>query len=115
MRHQYADASHLFILLRTRGTRPSNRRTAEKRDELAPPHRCPRCHAERSRSVSTRTGSLEGVHQRYSITSSARASSDGGTVRFSTLAVFRLMTKSIFVACWTGKSAGFSPFKIRPV
>src|SRR5262245_30628466 len=36
-------------------------RTAEKRDKLAPPHCCPRWHAERSRSVSTRTGSLEGV------------------------------------------------------
>jgi hypothetical protein len=54
------DAAHPFNLLRTRRNRPSNR-TAEKRDKLAPPHRCPRWHAERSRSVSTRTGSLEGV------------------------------------------------------
>jgi len=49
------DAAHPFNLLRTRRNRPSNR-TAEKRDKLAPPHRCPRWHAERSRSVSTRTG-----------------------------------------------------------
>src|SRR5262245_57481620 len=51
-------------LLRVHGDRPS-RRAAEQRDELAAPH---------------------------SITSSARASSVGGTSRPSALAVFRLMT-----------------------
>jgi hypothetical protein len=50
----------------------------------------------------------------YSITSSARASRMGGTVRPSVLAVFRLMNSSAFVLCCTGKSAGFSPFRIRP-
>src|SRR5258706_9912964 len=53
--------------------------------------------------------------QLYSITSSARPSNDWGTVRPSILAVLRLMTISTFVACWTGRSAGFSPFRIRPV
>jgi hypothetical protein len=43
----------------------------------------------------------------YSITSSARASSDGGTVRPSTLAVLRLTTISNFVGCRMGRSAGF--------
>jgi integrase-like protein len=49
---------------------------------------------------------------RYSITSSARASSIGGTSRPSALAVLRLMTSSNFVGACTGKSAGFAPFRI---
>jgi hypothetical protein len=48
----------------------------------------------------------------YSITSSARASSDGGTSRPSTLAVVKLMTRSNLVGCSTGMSAGFAPRKI---
>src|SRR6266542_414264 len=52
---------------------------------------------------------------RYSITSSAVASSDGGTVRPSAFAAFRLMTSSNLVDCTTGRSAGFSPLRIRPV
>ena len=43
----------------------------------------------------------------YSITSSARTSNAGGTVRPRTLAVLRLMTISNLVGCWTGRSAGF--------
>ena len=31
-----------------------------------------------------------------------------------TLAVFRLITSSNLVGCSTGKSAGFSPFRMRP-
>ena len=48
----------------------------------------------------------------YSITSSARASSIGGTVRPSALAVIRLMTRSNLVGCSTGMSAGFVPRRI---
>ena len=44
------------------------------------------------------------------MTSSARARIDGGTVRPSALAVFRLTTNSNLVGCSTGRSAGFSPF-----
>src|SRR5262249_48094286 len=51
----------------------------------------------------------------HSITSSARPSSDGGTERPSAFAVPRLITSSTFVNCWTGRSAGFSPFRMRPV
>src|SRR5262245_1793569 len=65
--------------------RPRCRRTADERDELAPPH---------------------------SITSSASARSIGGTSRPSVLAVLRLITSSNFVGCSTGMSPGFSPFKI---
>ena len=50
---------------------------------------------------------------RYSITSSARASSDGGTVSPSSLAVLRLITNSCLVGACTGMSAGFSPFRMR--
>src|SRR5437899_6797296 len=50
-------------LLRISGKRPGDCRTAEKRDEIAPPH--------------------------HSITSSARASSVGGTARPSALVVLR--------------------------
>src|SRR5262249_43800502 len=49
----------------------------------------------------------------YSITSSTRVSSDDGTVRSSALAVFRLITSSNLVAACTGKSAGFSPLRMR--
>ena len=49
----------------------------------------------------------------YSITSSARASSDGGTVRPSAMAVLRLITSSYFVGACTGRSAGFSPLRMR--
>jgi hypothetical protein len=50
----------------------------------------------------------------YSITSSARASSVGGTSRPSALAVPRLMTSSNRVARSTGTSAGLAPLRIRP-
>ena len=39
---------------------------------------------------------------RHSITSSARASSEGGTLRPSVLAVFRLITSSNFAGCSIG-------------
>jgi hypothetical protein len=39
----------------------------------------------------------------HSITSSARESSEGGTVRPSAFAVFKLMTNSIFVGRSTGR------------
>ena len=49
----------------------------------------------------------------HSITSSARASNDGGTARPSALAVLRLIASSYLVGACTGRSAGFSPFRIR--
>ena len=55
------------------------RRAAEQRDELAPPH---------------------------SITSSARASSDGGTIRPSILAVLRLITNSNLVGLYDRQVGG---------
>ena len=61
------------------------RRAAEQRDELAPLH---------------------------SITSSARASSVGGTSMPSALAVRRLIRNSNFVGPSTGIKLGFAPFSI---
>src|SRR5262249_35199674 len=84
---QHPDPPHPLGLLRARRERPCGS-TAKERDELA---------------------SLR------SITSSARASSEGGTVRPSILAVSALMTSSNLLACTTGRSAGFAPLRMRPV
>ena len=48
----------------------------------------------------------------HSMTSSAVASSAGGTVRPKALAVFRLMTSLKRVGCSMGRSPGFAPFNI---
>jgi hypothetical protein len=74
-------------LLRPPRRWPCDRRAAEQRDELASLH---------------------------SITSSASASSLSGTVSPSAFAVLRWMTSSNLVGCMTGRSAGFSPLRIRP-
>src|SRR5262249_11686666 len=82
---------HRRRLLRPRRQWPRRRRAAEQRDELA------------------------ALHLRdHSITSSARASSVGGTVRPSARAVIRFMTKSNLIDCTTGRSAGLVPFRMRP-
>src|SRR5262245_30147187 len=85
---QHRDPPYPVRRLRRRSARrkqPSSH-TAEKHDERAPLH---------------------------SITSSARPSSIGGTMRPIVLAVFRLITSSNLVGCWTGRSAGFSPMSMR--
>jgi len=51
--------------------------------------------------------------RRYSITSSARPSISGGTVRPNALAVLRLMISSNLVGAWIGRSAGLAPLRIR--
>src|SRR5262245_13468510 len=76
-------------LLGARRERPPGRRAAEQRYELAP------------FELSA-----------HSITSSARASSVGGTSRPSAFAVLRLTTSSNFVGCSTGSSAGLAPLRI---
>ena len=52
---------------------------------------------------------------RYSITSSAIASTFAGIVRPNALAVLRLMTSWKVVGRNTGNSAGFAPLRMRPV
>src|SRR6516164_4835745 len=49
----------------------------------------------------------------HSITSSARASSDGGTPRPSALAVLRLMSNLYLVGACIGRLASFSPLRLR--
>ena len=56
---------------------------------------------------------LRGQNCAYSITSSARASSIGGTSRPSALAVLRLMASTYLFGACTGRSAGVSPFNMR--
>src|SRR5262249_59938735 len=85
--HEHADAPQALALLRARGDRPRNRRAAKERDESSPAN--------------------------HSITSSARASTLSGTVRPRALAVLRLMTSSYLVGACTGRSAGFSPLRMR--
>src|SRR5262245_52339599 len=75
-------------LLRAPRPRPCRCRAAEERYELAALH---------------------------SITSSARASSVGGTSTPSARAVGRLMTNSNLLDCTTGRSAGLAPLRILPV
>src|SRR5262249_55617149 len=71
-RHQHAYAPHALGLLRARRNRPTRRRAAKQRHELAALH---------------------------SITSSARTRNDSGIVRPSALAVFKLTTSSNLVGC----------------
>src|SRR5262249_54023309 len=50
---------------------------------------------------------------RCSITWSARSSSGGGVVRPTASGVLALMKSSNVVACSTGRSPGFAPFRMR--
>jgi hypothetical protein len=69
-RHKHADTPDALALLHARRERPRRRHAGEERDELAPVD---------------------------SITSSARAKSNGGTARPSSLAVLRLIISSNLV------------------
>jgi hypothetical protein len=69
---------------------------------------------------SERPATSEKCHNRkwggpYSITPSARASSDAGKERPSALAVFKLTISSNLVGSTTGKSLSFSPLRMRPM
>jgi hypothetical protein len=57
------------------------------------------------------SGATRSRHGDNSITRSARANIDGGTATPSALAVRRLITSSIAVACSIGIAAGFAPFR----
>src|SRR5450759_386749 len=69
-------------------------------------------------SVRPRTANAGLMHrskqQPYSITSSAMASTDPGTARPRVFAVLRFITSSSLVGRTTGRSAGFSPLRMRP-
>ena len=70
--------------------------------------------AHSTQAAVSRCSNMRGQSQTYSITSSARASSVGGTSRPRPFAVLRLMTISKIVGWITGRSAGFSPLRMRP-
>ena len=101
--------------------RLSNRARREARIALAANSRSPRLGTNRavgsdgwpqgSRSKATDRRDMIAARS-YSITSSARARSVGGTSKPSALAVWALMTISNLVGCWTGRSAGLAPLKI---
>jgi hypothetical protein len=54
-----------------------------------------------------------GHRQYHSITASACASTVGGTMRPRVFAVLRFITSSYLVGACTGRSAGFSPLRMR--
>ena len=81
------------------GARRNTRRSAANANSR--PHKCAVTSAQ-PRWSSTR----------YSMTWSARPSTDGGIVRPSALAVLRLMISASLDGCSTGNSPGFAPFKI---
>ena len=57
--------------------------------------------------------SITALQKFHSITSSAVASTDCGMVRPNVVAVLRFTTNSNLVGFWTGRSAGFSPRRMR--
>ena len=72
-----------------------------------------KCNAQNHRRCSGPPQQRDELPPLHSITSSAMASSVCGTVRPRAFAVLRLMTSSNLVGNWTGKSAGFSPLRMR--
>src|SRR5262249_40513090 len=84
------------------GLRPCNSRDSRERGSA-------RCQMEK---ISAGKFHLN-LPSHHSITSSARASNVEGTSRPSVLAVLRLMISSYLVGACTGKSAGFSPLRMR--
>src|ERR1700730_18255026 len=71
-------------------------------------HACPDCACAEDATAGTNLGCG------HSMTSSARARIEGGTVRPSAWAVLRLTTSSNVAGCCTGRSAGLAPLRIFP-
>src|SRR5262249_46527230 len=88
--HKEANPPHALALC-PRRQRPRRRRSAEEREEGAAVH---------------------GLAL-HSITSSARRSTMSGTCKTSALAALRLSVNSYFVGFCTGRSAAFSPLRMR--
>src|ERR1700751_1358713 len=87
-------------------------KTHIEHNESAMPHRADLNEACRYFADGPEPDSCSAARMAYSITSSARARSEGGTSRPSALAVLRLITSSNLVGCWTGRSEGLSPLRI---
>jgi hypothetical protein len=80
---------------------------------------CPKSDRGAAMQRTTRSAKSRLMHRSkqylYSITSSAIESTPDGIARPRAFAVLRLITSSSFVGRKTGRSAGFSPLRIRPV
>jgi hypothetical protein len=107
---------------RTRRSRRSPRPTmSSKRWRFSTTHACFSPASVSRPSAGANVGLLSAKSRReqmqrravLSMTSSARASSAGGTSEPSAVAVLRLNTSSYSVGACTGRSAGFSPFMMR--
>jgi hypothetical protein len=94
------------------GPTRNRRATGPLSEEVLPRRRCA-VRSQMTQSVSL-PPSIDALRKGHSITASARPSNAKGNVIPSAFADFRLRTNSILVACCTGKSAGFSPLRIRP-
>src|SRR3954467_10991858 len=102
--HSPAALLSRYLLTRFRALALFGRRSAERVVSS-------RRRAAENLTISGREQSQQG--RPYSITSSARASTVSGTIRPSVFAVLRLMTNSYLVGACTGRSAGFSPLRMR--
>src|SRR5215831_11803280 len=94
--HDYPNARDLLCGLRLNSRWPDEETKGERRDE---------------EEAAGKAGNERASRDRW-ITSSARASSDGGMVRLSALAVLRLITSSNLVGCSIGRSAGLAPLRV---
>src|SRR4030095_8603917 len=89
LRQEHANPPHALLLPPPRSRPPERCGAREEREEIA-------------------------AGGGYSMTSSARPSSGSGNVMPSVFAALRLMINSTLLDCWTGRSAGLSPFSNRP-
>src|SRR5215218_296422 len=100
---EHFDALPLFWIVLSQDTQPPDH-----------PHAIPGLRSCAKRPRERPANQPDAIPPSHSITSSARARRAGGMVRPRACAVFRLIASSNFSACITGKSAGFSPLRIRP-
>ena len=89
-----------------------DREMARCRGRRAPDHGGDRAREEGRGKLKRRDGSAANARS-HSITLSARSRNDSGMARPSALAVLRLTRSSNLVGCWTGRSSGLAPFRMR--
>src|SRR5262245_56257718 len=101
-------AENAYTVISCRLLRDRNRRQKDNRQQADEE----KCSTKAFRSLAFATHGSLPPSSYYLITLSARASTLGGIVRPICFAALRLMTNSTFIACSTGRSAGFAPFRI---
>jgi hypothetical protein len=85
----------------------------ERSDEAILAHVCLGVHYRLKSDIAPNPENAKTGGHFHSIISSAAVSSVPGISRPSAFAVLRLLANSNFVAPWTGRSAGFSPLRMR--